>query len=165
MPSPLFDTCVSGVRFRSLPDDRCITAVAKSCFATLNECAPADGDRGTLEMQAWTASFDEVAGGLVVESPTKRAERTCTDERPTRCQQWATKGECEANAGYMRVTCRRSCGVCVDSPGCSAWGSAALESVRLAASGLPLRAPVLRLVPRGNFSSVRPAHVRCLFRL
>jgi len=35
----------------------------------------------------------------------------CTDDNQY-CESWAANGECEANPGYMLVSCRKSCGVC-----------------------------------------------------
>lgn len=98
-------------------------------------------------MQVWTATFSEAANGHIIESPVKRAERLCYDDRPTRCRKWGASGECQNNPDFMRVTCRKTCGACVESPGCSVWSSSALESVLMRASAVELRAPVLRMVP------------------
>ena len=138
-------SCPGEYRFIHMPDGRCITAVTKSCFATLEDCIPHGKDGSS--MQVWTATFSEAANGHVVESPAKRAERLCYDERPTRCRKWGASGECRNNPDFMRVTCRKTCGACVESPGCSVWSSSALESVLMRASGIELRAPVLRMVP------------------
>ena len=138
-------SCPGEYRFIHMPDGRCITAVTKSCFATLEDCIPHGKDGSS--MQVWTATFSEAANGHVIESPAKRAERLCYDERPTRCRKWGASGECRNNPDFMRVTCRKTCGACVESPGCSVWSSSALESVLMRASGIELRAPVLRMVP------------------
>ena len=151
-------TCPHEYRFRYMPDGRCITAVAKSCFAALEECIP-NGKEGS-NMQVWTATFSEAAKGHIMESPFKKAERRCYDDRPTRCARWAADGECTHNPGFMRVTCRKSCGVCVESPGCSAWSSSALESVMVRALGMELRQPVLRLVPPADSSTVSSSSLR-----
>jgi hypothetical protein len=128
-----------------MPDGRCITAVTKSCFATLEDCISHGKDGSS--MQVWTATFSEAANGHIIESPVKRAERLCYDDRPTRCRKWGASGECQNNPDFMRVTCRKTCGACVESPGCSVWSSSALESVLMRASAVELRAPVLRMVP------------------
>ena len=39
----------------------------------------------------------------------------CKD-RDDRCASWAASGECDANPGFMRSTCKRSCGACVRAP-------------------------------------------------
>lgn len=36
---------------------------------------------------------------------------TCVDSHDS-CPEWAKAGECEANAGYMRKNCQKSCGTC-----------------------------------------------------
>ena len=138
-------SCPGGYRFIHMPDGRCITAVTKSCFATLEDCIPHGKDGSN--MQVWTATFSEAANGHIIESPVKRAERLCYDDRPTRCRKWGASGECQNNPDFMRVTCRKTCGACVESPGCSVWSSSALESVLMRASAVELRAPVLRMVP------------------
>ena len=38
-------------------------------------------------------------------------DEDCIDEN-VNCKQWAAMGECDANPGYMQVSCRRSCKVC-----------------------------------------------------
>ena len=40
----------------------------------------------------------------------------CIDENDN-CKQWAAMGECDANPGYMQVSCRRSCKVCLSKFG------------------------------------------------
>ena len=39
------------------------------------------------------------------------ASPECEDSVPS-CVGWAATGECERNQNYMRLECRRSCGVC-----------------------------------------------------
>eukprot|EP00928_Gymnodinium_smaydae_P027387 TRINITY_DN21198_c0_g3_i1.p1 TRINITY_DN21198_c0_g3~~TRINITY_DN21198_c0_g3_i1.p1 ORF type:complete len:374 (+),score=44.59 TRINITY_DN21198_c0_g3_i1:50-1171(+) len=41
--------------------------------------------------------------------------RKCQDKDP-QCRAWADGGECEANPGYMLVSCRKSCGNCEAPP-------------------------------------------------
>ena len=36
----------------------------------------------------------------------------CEDKEEAACPGWATSGECEKNPGFMRGTCRLSCGLC-----------------------------------------------------
>jgi len=40
---------------------------------------------------------------------------SCVDEN-VNCAAWAAMGECEANPGYMLVSCRESCGACPTTP-------------------------------------------------
>ena len=34
------------------------------------------------------------------------------DDTNDECASWAESGECENNPGYMRMSCKRSCGLC-----------------------------------------------------
>jgi len=54
----------------------------------------------------------------------------CEDAEPD-CAGWARDGECEANAAFMRETCKKSCG------GCSGGGAAAAECVDSNAADCP----------------------------
>mmetsp|Transcript_39543 Transcript_39543/g.118118 ORF Transcript_39543/g.118118 Transcript_39543/m.118118 type:complete len:122 (-) Transcript_39543:72-437(-) len=40
---------------------------------------------------------------------------SCVD-RNVDCERWAAAGECAANAGYMNISCPRSCGTCTPDP-------------------------------------------------
>ena len=49
--------------------------------------------------------------------PREELESHCKDKE-TACCDWATKGECDNNPGFMTESCPRSCGICGDSGGC-----------------------------------------------
>jgi hypothetical protein len=42
-----------------------------------------------------------------------QAATNCKDEHAS-CKYWAILGECNSNAGYMHVTCPKSCDTCID---------------------------------------------------
>lgn len=48
-------------------------------------------------------------------SPPTPAPEPCTDGNQY-CEEWAARGECENNPGYMLENCRRSCGACSPAP-------------------------------------------------
>jgi hypothetical protein len=39
------------------------------------------------------------------------------------CDQWAARGECQANAAFMRSNCARSCGMCASGAKAKAGGT------------------------------------------
>ena len=41
------------------------------------------------------------------------AQPPCSDTSPPQdCRRWAASGECDANPGFMKTSCKRSCGLC-----------------------------------------------------
>jgi len=42
----------------------------------------------------------------------KKGDPYCFDDH-VKCHAWASRGECESNPSYMKVSCRLSCGVCI----------------------------------------------------
>lgn len=59
--------------------------------------------------QVCTGSFEE-----------RVLNESCVDD-VDQCEDWARKGECDRNPGYMRSICRKSCYVCeqyVKVPSC-----------------------------------------------
>ena len=54
------------------------------------------------------APFARAANGSIADL---RALVDCKDQHSA-CADWASKGECEANAGFMLSSCRLSCGRC-----------------------------------------------------
>ena len=50
--------------------------------------------------------------GLAALARASRAPFHICDDDDKRCADWAGKGECRANPGYMLSSCRRACGVC-----------------------------------------------------
>merc|ERR1712232_711101 len=43
--------------------------------------------------------------------PTPAPVPTCVDSNPS-CSAWAASGECERNPSYMKLSCKKSCGLC-----------------------------------------------------
>ncbi len=48
--------------------------------------------------------------------PKAVAKGDCDDSHD-QCPEWAYFGECEKNPGFMNVTCKKSCKVCVHGGG------------------------------------------------
>jgi len=49
--------------------------------------------------------------------PTPPKVQTCVD-KSSNCASWASGGYCHSNPGFMKQSCRRSCGLCCPASSC-----------------------------------------------
>ena len=79
-----------------------------------NAASPNVGDRRIYE-NANAKDFVRGGDGIFVRVQTEgdgNPLQGLCDDMNDECASWADSGECENNPGYMRVSCKRSCGLC-----------------------------------------------------
>ena len=94
-------------------------------------------------------------------------EAECTDHN-RECPGWARTGECDANAAYMHVACRMSCGICPKQRSSDAGSSAGGRTVKQLSSSSapewllrPLQQPLLELA---FMTSLEPENRSVVYR-
>jgi ShK domain-like len=84
-----------------------------------------EGDEGEIEKEHVSAStmdagvwhrivqVDDIADTDDLKENETEVEEVCFDNNE-KCDEWASKGECEANPKYMLTNCKKSCMICGD---------------------------------------------------